>query len=138
MTVETVVAIDFGRSRVGVAACTGGELVFPVTTIEQRSRRATLAAVAEHLRELDAQKVIVGWPLNPDGTVGPSAAAAAKFAAEVRLTTGLIVELHDERLSSFEARERLREAGHGRKRDGRLDAVAACVILESWLRSRPR
>ena len=59
-----------------------------------------------------------------------------KFAAELRLMTGLTVDLFDERLSSYEARERLREAPAPRKRGKPLDAVAACVILESWMRNQ--
>jgi putative Holliday junction resolvase len=121
-----------------LAASTLSNLVFPVTTVVQRSRQSSLDVIAERLKELGAQRVIVGWPLNRDDSAGAPAAAAERFAADLRLRTGLEVELYDERLTSFEARERLRDAGRVRKRDGKLDAIAACVILESWLQSRRR
>ena len=133
-----IAAVDFGKSRIGIAATGEHGVVFPAGIIEQRSRKLSLEAVGRRLAELGAGRVIVGWPLHMDGTAGAQAIAAEKFAAELRLTTGLAVDLFDERLSSYEARERLREAPARRKRSRPLDAVAACVILESWLQSRKR
>lgn len=131
-----IAAIDFGRRRIGIAATGEHGVVFPAAVIEERSRKLSLDAVGRRLAELKVDRVIVGWPLNMDGTPGSQAIAAERFAAELRLMTGLTVELFDERLSSFEARERLREAPGRRKRGRPLDAFAACVILESWLQSR--
>ena len=133
-----IAAVDFGKSRIGIAATGEHGVVFPAGIIEQRSRKLSLEAVGRRLAELGVDRVIVGWPLHMDGTAGAQAVAAEKFAAELRLTTGLAVDLFDERLSSYEARERLREAPARRKRGRPLDAVAACVILESWLQSRKR
>jgi len=79
-----------------------------------------------------------------DGSVGPAARAAEKFARHLRQTSGLAVELYDERLSTFEAKQRLRNEILAPKplrkadRDGAVDAIAAVVILESWLSSRAR
>lgn len=133
-----VAAVDFGRRRIGIAATGAHGVVFPAAVIEQRSRKLSLAAVGRRLAELEAERVIVGWPLKMDGAAGVQALAAEKFAHELHLMTGLAVELFDERLSSYEARERLREAPVRNRRDKPLDAVAACVILESWLQSRQR
>ena len=144
------VAIDYGRFRIGIAAIGDHGVVFPVAVIQNRSRAVSLTAVCDQLAELDAQHIVVGYPLNMDGTVGPQARAAEKFADELRLISGLPVELYDERLSSFEARERLADRHNlGRasrtrppsarlKRGAAIDAIAACVILESWIQSRAR
>lgn len=132
------VAIDFGRSRIGIAATGDHGVVFPVTVIQNRSRINSLAAVRDRVRELDAGQIIVGYPINIDGSVGSQARAAEKFAADLRLTTGLPVELYDERLSSFEARERLAARPSRRGHSRPIDAIAACVILESWIQSRSR
>jgi putative Holliday junction resolvase len=88
--------------------------------------------------EQKCRRVILGWPLNMDGTAGPAAHAAERFATELRLLTGAEVELHDERLSSVEARARIQERPGRKKLGERDDALAACVILESWLRQHPR
>jgi putative pre-16S rRNA nuclease len=71
--------------------------------------------------------------LNMDGSAGPAAHAAEQFARHLRDMTGLEVELHDERLSTFEAEERLKAVSKRGRRRAMVDAVAAVVILESWL-----
>jgi putative holliday junction resolvase len=131
-----ITAVDYGRYRIGIAATGEHNVVFPAGVIEQQSRKRSLEAVGRRLAELKADLVIVGLPLNMDGTLGPQAAAAEKFAAELRLITAMTVELFDERLTSFEASARLRDIPERRKRGRPLDAVAACVILESWLQNR--
>lgn len=131
-----VAAIDFGRKRIGIAISGAFELVTPVATIEQHSRESSLAAVKQCLIDSGVEHVIVGWPLNMNGTVGNQARAAERFADALRQTTGLPVELYDERLTSFEARVRLRELPSRGKQRPSIDAIAACVILESWLQSR--
>ncbi|MGH7880438.1 MAG: Holliday junction resolvase RuvX, partial [Candidatus Binataceae bacterium] len=130
-----VAAIDFGRRRIGLAITGEHGVVLPVTTIRERSRHASLAAIKTRLAELEVRQIVVGHPLHQDGTVGELARAAEKFAAELRLITSVPVERYDERLSSFEARERLREGAA--RRNAQTDAVAACVILESWLNRNP-
>jgi putative holliday junction resolvase len=129
-----IAAIDYGRRRLGIAAGeSSGIVAYPVGVIQRRSLKRDLAALNERLREMEARRVIVGLPLNMDGTTGPAARAAEQFAGHLRDMTGLEVELHDERLSTFEAEERLKAASkHGRRR-AMVDAVAAVVILESWL-----
>ena len=72
-----------------------------------------------------------------DGTEGPSARAARAFAEHLGSATGLPVEMFDERLTSVEAEERLREAPAGRAaKKAARDAIAAAIILEGWLESR--
>jgi putative Holliday junction resolvase len=130
----TIASIDFGKRRIGLAmAYDEHGLVLPLEIIERKSLANDLARLAARLKELEVSQVVVGLPLNMDGSEGPQARAAARFAAELKQATGLAVTLFDERLTSFEARERMREAGGGRSPRGRADAIAAAIILESWL-----
>lgn len=130
-----VAGIDFGRKRVGIAVAVEG-LVVPVDVFEGLSEAVLFERLAERLAELEVEQVVVGWPLNMDGSTGFQAQASERFAEKLRLKTGLTVELHDERLTSFEARSR----GAVRTRRGKrkLDAVAACVMLESWLQTQTK
>jgi putative Holliday junction resolvase len=132
-----VAGIDFGRKRIGLAV-SEGQAAYPLKIMERRSLKADLAAIRSLLIERGVSLIVVGLPLNMDGTEGPSARAARTFAEHLGTATGLPVELFDERLTTFEAEERLREASASRaaKRASR-DAVAAAVILEGWLETRP-
>jgi putative Holliday junction resolvase len=131
-----IAAIDYGKRRLGIAAGESSSMVaYPVGVIQRRSLKRDLAVLSERLRELEAKRVIVGLPLNMDGTAGSAARAAEQFAQHLREATGLEVELHDERLSTFEAEERLKAASK-RGRRAMVDAVAAVVILEGWLEAQ--
>jgi putative pre-16S rRNA nuclease len=132
-----IAGIDFGRKRIGLAI-SEGQGAYPLTIIERRSLKSDLAAIRSLLAERGVSLIVVGLPLNMDGTEGPSARSARTFAERLGSAIGLPVELFDERLSSIEAEERLREASASRaaKKSSR-DAVAAAVILEGWLESRP-
>ncbi len=91
------------------------------------------------LGNLGVTKIIVGLPLNMDGSAGPAARAAEDFAARLSEFCGLPVETCDERLSSMEAEERLRELpGRRGRAKAKVDALAAVIILERWLRERRR
>jgi putative holliday junction resolvase len=105
--------------------------------MERRSLKNDLDAIRSRLADRDVSLIVVGLPLNMDGTEGPSARAARAFAEHLGSATGLPVEMFDERLTSVEAEERMREASASRavKKTAR-DAVAAAVILEGWLESR--
>jgi len=134
-----VAGIDFGNRRIGLAVSNPDQLsAYPVETIERgRSLAADLATLRVRLTALEVRRVVVGLPLNIDGTVGPQARAAQVFARRLEEATGIPVELCDERLSSFEAEERLKGIPVRRnRRKLAIDAVAASVILETWLRSQ--
>jgi putative Holliday junction resolvase len=134
-----IAGIDFGNRRIGLAIGNSDQLsAYPVETIERgRSLAADLATLRTRLTALEVRRVVVGLPLNMDGTVGPQARAAQVFARHLEEATGIPVELCDERLSSFEAEERLKGIPVRRnRRKLAIDAVAASVILENWLRSQ--
>ncbi len=128
--------IDFGRKRIGLAV-SDGQAAYPLRIMERRSLRHDLEAIRIQLADRDVSLIVVGLPLNMDGTEGPSARAARTFAEHLGSATGLPVEMFDERLTSFEAEQRLREASVSpTARKAARDAVAAAVILEGWLESR--
>lgn len=131
-----IAGIDFGRRRIGLAIA-DGQTAYPLGIVERRSLKYDLETIRSRLAERAVSLIVVGLPLNMDGTEGPSARAARTFAEHLGSATGLPIEMFDERLTSFEADERLREASSSRaSKKAARDAVAAAVILEGWLESR--
>lgn len=136
-----VLALDLGRSRIGVAVCDPDRLVAsPYSTIDRTGDpRADHAEVAALIEETGAVMVVVGLPLSMSGGTGP---AAADVTREVGALSGVLdvpVETQDERLSTVSAAQRMSSAGVSTKkqrRGGKIDQEAATVILQSWLDSR--
>lgn len=127
-----VLAVDLGGRRTGFAVSDPEErmaLALPTLT------DATAVDVAHVAEGQGAGAIVVGLPLNMDGTEGPSARRALSFMDELRLHVDVPVVAWDERLSTVEGDARLRRAGLDRKqRRRRADVAAAVVILESYLR----
>jgi len=134
-----VIAFDWGLRNIGVAV--GNQYLGtsePLTTVRARDGVADWQAIAALLKEWQPECLIVGEPLNMDGTEADITARARKFSRQLHGRFGLPVELIDERLSSHEAKLNARERGHnGNYRANPIDAQAAHVILQSWLASRP-
>ena len=133
-----IAALDLGKRRIGIAiADDAGLAVNPLGAIERRSVVRDLESIRARLVEFEVHQVVVGLPLNMDGSSGPAAQAASAFAARLREASGLPVDLFDERLTSFEAEQRLRDlSGRRARAKGTVDAVAASIILEGWLNYR--
>jgi putative Holliday junction resolvase len=134
------VGLDLGTRRVGVAVSDrDGRLATPYGTIERSGDRgADHAALAAIVREVGAERVVVGLPLSLGGGAGPAAQAALDEAAELEAVVGVPVETYDERLTTVSAERSLRGAGvKGRSRRKVVDQVAAAVILQAWLDARP-
>lgn len=128
-------AVDLGAKRTGLAA--GDDvvrLVQPVEVVQVPRGPALLDALARAVDRHGPDELVVGLPLNMDGTEGAGAREAREFGALLAARVGLPVRFQDERLSSFEADERMARSGrtHREKRELR-DALAACAILEAWL-----
>jgi len=135
----TIAALDLGRRRIGVAVTDAAAMAaHPIGIVERRALRHDLDAIAAMLRDRQVSTIVVGLPLNMDGSEGPAARGAKKFAERLADGLGVKVEMFDERLTSFEARERLAEmpARKGTRKTG-LDALAAVVILEGWMQANP-
>ncbi len=131
-----VVGLDLGKRRVGVAVSdSGGVLAVPSTTVERTGDDvADRARVADAVRELGAECVVVGLPRSLDGSEGPAAAWARDEAAALAELLDVTVELHDERLTTVSAQRSLVAAGvRGRDRRKVVDQVAAAVLLQAWL-----
>lgn len=128
-------AIDPGGKRTGLAA--GDDetrIITPLNTVHAGDDASRLAGILRALDRQGADALIIGLPLNMDGSEGPPARAARQLAATLRDRAGLSVTLVDERLSSAEADEAMARTGmtRGRKKQTR-DALAACAILRRYL-----
>lgn len=131
-------AVDLGAKRTGLAA--GDDvvgLVQPVEVVQVPRGPALLDALARAVDRHGPDALVVGLPLNMDGTEGGATAGVRTFGAALAERVKLPVHYHDERLSSFEADQRMARSGrtHREKKELR-DALAACAILESWLAGR--
>jgi len=133
-----VLGLDLGDARIGVAVSDPDRRVaVPVGTIHVGQPPGELRAIAALVTERGATTVVLGHPLNLDGSHGERAAHAEQFAHALRAVIIVPVELHDERLSTVQAERGLREAGvRGPERRAIVDAAAAQVILQSWLDAR--
>jgi putative Holliday junction resolvase len=130
-----IAALDLGSRRIGIAVTDADRMsAHPLRTIERRSFGADVQAIRDALGPRHIECLVVGLPINMDGSEGPPARHARNFAARLGNAFGVEVKLQDERLSSFEAEARLREAGPRGKKKQAIDAVAAAVILEDYLK----
>lgn len=133
-----MLGFDVGSRRIGVAAgqtLTGS--ASPLTTLQRIGNQPDWYAIAELISQWQPNLVIVGLPLHADGTESESTRMARAFAQSLQKRFNLPVTLHDERLSSAEARTRLKEqrqAGQRRRtKKTDIDKVAAAIIVQSWL-----
>lgn len=134
----TILAFDFGEKRIGVAV---GELTagiaHPLTTITVEDTRSRFAAIAALIEEWRPGELVVGVPMHEDGRVHPVGELARRFARRLEGRFGIPTRLVDERLTSYVAEARLREAGASRRKAKHaLDAAAAQVILQAYFAAR--
>lgn len=130
-----ILAVDWGERRIGIAVSDAlGILATGLPTLEIRGEAEAVARVADTIRTMEADSVVVGLPLTLAGEKGEAALAAERFAARLREVSNVPVVLHDERLTSAMAERRMRERGEkSRGRKGKVDEGAAVVLLEGWL-----
>lgn len=126
-----ILALDPGERRTGIAICDPtGSLARPLETHDRKTDASLLERVAELCSEHGVERVLVGLPLTQMGERGPMAEQAESLARKLRQRLGLPVDLVDERYTSLEADHIL--AGK-RAPKGRRDAVAAALLLQTWL-----
>ena len=130
-----VLAIDYGDARTGIAISdASGSIVGRTTVIHSRRPQQTAEAIAALVQESGAERLVMGFPRNMDGTEGPRAALYRDFAALLEQKAGIKPILWDERRTTIEAHQILNESNyHGKKRKNTIDAVAASLILEGYL-----
>jgi putative Holliday junction resolvase len=133
-----VIGIDLGARRIGVAVTDGlGMTAQPHATIARHGGQRDLDGIAAVVRQFDAERVVLGLPLSPEGDVGRAAKSAQAFAERLRIALGIPVDLIDESFSTVEAEEVLLRADLSRARRKQVvDRVAAAVILQRWLDQR--
>ncbi len=131
--------VDYGKRRIGLAIGDPGETIAsPARTLEASgSAPGDARLVLRWAGENQVEGLVIGLPLNMDGSVGPQAKLTQAFADQLRAQGSLPVELWDERLTSYQADTLMRSAGLSRSRRKRhRDALAAQVILQAFLDSR--
>jgi putative Holliday junction resolvase len=134
-----ILALDFGEKRIGVAVSDSLNIIAQsVGTIERRGIKNDIKSVRDLVEKHDAGKLIVGLPLNMNGTEGKSANLAIDFVNELKKEINICVEMSDERLTTAQGERIFLEADLSReKRKKNIDKIAAQLILQSYLDSNP-
>lgn len=130
-----LLGVDIGEVRIGIALSDPtGTICTPLLTLKAQGAPDDQKRIAELATEYEAEAIVVGLPINMDGSHGPAARKAQSFCRMLRSATDLKVLVHDERLTSHEAEVRLRAAGVQPSRNKQqIDSAAAALILESYL-----
>ena len=130
-----IMAIDYGDARTGVALSDPtGFLAGQTFLIKSRKQEVVLEDLAALVQRQGAQELVMGYPRNMDGTLGPRAEKYAAFARRLEEATGLPVALWDERRTTVDAHRILGERGvRAKNRKDKIDSVAATLILEGYL-----
>ena len=131
---ETVLAFDYGTRKIGVAS--GQDITgtgTPLPAIRCRNQVPDFDAIGSLLQEWRPDRVVVGLPLNMDGSESDSSSRARRFARQLHGRFGVEAWMVDERLSTREARQEMGDSYRGGA-DERVDSMAAVLIIESWFR----
>jgi putative Holliday junction resolvase len=134
-----VLSIDYGRRRMGLAVSDeSGFLARPLDAyVRTRSMKTDLDHLAQLASKYDVAAIVVGLPLNMDGSKGEMAMEVESFVEHLRVATNVDIHLWDERLTSEQAERVLLEGNVSRRDRKRLrDGVAATLILQGFLDSR--
>ena len=133
-----IMGLDYGSKTVGVAISDALLLTAqPIETIERSSEnklRKTLARIDALILSYEVERIVLGFPLNMDDSIGERAEKTLAFKERLEARTGLPVILQDERLSTFAAKETLSEMGvHPKEQKQYVDKIAASYILQDYL-----
>ncbi len=133
-----IMAIDYGDAHTGIAISDFTETLAGYSTvINSRKQEVVIAEIQRIIAQHGVQSLVLGYPKNMDGTLGPRAEKCAALAEILKSETGLPVTLWDERRSTVEAHAILFNNGkNGRQRKKVVDAVAASLMLEGYLTRR--
>ena len=130
-----IMAVDYGDARTGLAVSDpSGALTGEAWVIKENSQKAAAKTIAAEAVSRAVELIVVGYPKNMDGSIGPRAEKSERLAELLRAECDVEVTLWDERMTTMSAHRILDVTGrHGRKRKQTVDAVAAAVILDSYL-----
>lgn len=131
-----ILGVDYGVKRIGIAVSDADEriaLAGPMIPASGQPKQDAVAVITQ-AREYDARRIIVGLPINMDGTEGPQAQISRTFANHIKRACPIVVELWDERLTSSAADWVMDQMDLTRaKRKTRRDIISAQLILQGWL-----
>ena len=135
---KRILAFDFGLKRIGVAA---GQTVThsarPLTTVSANNGEPQWATIDKLIAEWSPQLLVVGNPLNMNGTEQKITQNVKKFSTALHQRYALPVQLFDERLTTIEARSRIFDkGGYKALQKNQIDAEAAVIILEAWMHAQ--
>ena len=133
-----IMSVDFGDARTGIAVCDKLEmLASPVCVITEYNFDKCIQKVAQKAAELKAEEIVVGLPINMNGTKGDRAKKCTEFANRLSEQINVPIKLWDERSTTVLAHNYLSATNtNGKKRKEVVDAVAAVIILENYLEFR--
>ncbi|MBO5908595.1 MAG: Holliday junction resolvase RuvX [Clostridia bacterium] len=133
-----IMSVDLGDARTGIAVSDNGEgFAFPKTVITEYNKTKRIEKIAAIAKDVKAELIVVGLPKNMDGTLGFRAEECTAAAEEKKKSTEIDVVLWDERCTTIMAHTALNFTDtRGKKRKEKVDAVAAVMILESYLAFR--
>ncbi len=133
-----IMGLDYGDVRIGIAVSDlTGMIAQSVGVISGRDEEKKMAELDSYIKEYNPSEIVLGYPLNMNGTKGERAEKSELFRDILVEKYGIKVVLWDERLSSMAAHRTLEEAGiSGKKRTGKVDPLAAAFILQGYLDSK--
>jgi len=128
-------AIDYGDARTGVAVSDEFQSITGDAWVLQNKNTQSIAeAITKEATQRGVSRIVMGYPKNMDGSIGPRAEKSGQFAELLRSLCDIDIELWDERMTTKSAHRILADTGRfGKKRKKVIDAVAASLILESYL-----
>lgn len=133
-----IMAVDYGDVRTGLAVCDRTEfLASPIGTIEERSAQVLAMKIAHIAKQYEVGEIVVGLPVNMNGSYGPRAEKCRSFADILNELTEVPVNMWDERSTTVTAHQILNQTNvRGKSRKAVVDTVAAVIILEGYLEYR--
>ncbi|MBE6787441.1 MAG: Holliday junction resolvase RuvX [Ruminococcaceae bacterium] len=133
-----IMSVDLGKARTGIAVSdTGESFAFPKTVITEYNTEKLVQKVSNCAKEYSAELIVVGLPKNMDGSQGERAQECTEIGKKIAETSGLEVVMWDERCTTVSAHTALNFTDtKGKKRKAVVDAVAAVIILEDYLKFR--
>lgn len=133
-----IMSVDLGKARTGIALSDEGEgFAFPKEVITEYNEQRLIEKVAAKAKELGAKLIVVGHPKNMDGSEGERAKECAAIAEKIKSSSDIETVLWDERCTTVSAHTVLNYTDtRGKKRKQTVDAVAAVMILEDYLKYR--
>jgi len=130
-----MLGIDYGKKRIGIALCDPDRIIAsPLEMVPNTSGKEVIRTLNALCEKHEVDQIVIGLPLNMDGTIGPIAIYVKEFAEKLKKATPIPVVYWDERLSSKTAEKALIEGGTRReKRKKLIDKIAAQIILQHYI-----